>query len=261
LADGTPVFAAPIDQYPVIASSVSFEFPGYGVSLVGGDWAVFACAANSTTGRRPHPSQGAFFRVTNQSPVPLVESVSVTGYGTDSTPSGSTGGGNAANFTQQTDTNAYLGEFNVLPAPWPIPLPIANYHYYAIDSQGGSSGGPVIWDQTGFVVGINVAGGCFGAYGGAGTSTEHDPFEDALQSSPGVRTWYVDTHPYPQFVIPIKNGSIYYPFDKVADALDAVNAVSPGANVSIVAGTYNERLTISKPVTLTAPVGGVTIGQ
>jgi len=255
---GRLVFAAPIDQYPVIPSSVRWEFPGYVATFVGGDWAVFACGANSTTRLRPHQAQAAFFRVTNQSPPPAF-TVSVTGYGTDSTPPGSTGGENFRTVTQQTASGAYVGEFNVLPAPWPIPLPIGNYHYYPFDTEGGSSGGPVIWNQTGFVIGIHVAGGCFaGIPGGTGTSTEHDPLEFALQTFASPNTRYVDAAPYPQFIIPIKNGTIFYPHDRVREAVDGATA---GANISIVAGNYNEQLTISKSVTLTAPVGGVTIGR
>ena len=41
---------------------------------------------------------------------------------------------------------------------------------------------------------------------------------------------------------------------------EAVNEVSTGGIVSIVTGFYNETMTISKAMTITAPVGMVTIG-
>jgi len=262
LPDGTPVFANSLDQYPIVPASVVWSFPGNVASLVGGDWAVFACGANSTTRLGPHLAQRAFFRLTNQSPVPDVEEVRLTGYAVNSTPPGSSGGGNVRNLTQQTDLNWYAGEVGVLPPG--LPLPISDYHLYALAFRSGSDGSPVIWNGT-FAIGIHLWGGCIGRadwpIGGAtgiATSLEHDPLEFALQNFPGPNTWYVDAASYPQFVIPIKNGTVFYPYDKFGDA---VNAATPGATISIVAGTYNEQLTISKPVTLTAPVGGVTIGQ
>ena len=63
---------------------------------------------------------------------------------------------------------------------------------------------------------------------------------------------YVDRgHP-----IVSKDGTVFRPWDTVEEGITAATA---GATVSIVKGTYNESLTITKPVTLRAPVGVVTI--
>lgn len=259
-SDGSLVSSKPADQYPVDLSSIRWEFPGYVATLVGGDWAVFACRANSSTKLKPHQAQQGFFRLTNLAPFPppppFFEKVRITGYGADSVPVGSTGSENAFSYTLQTAVANYIGEFNILPALWPIPLPIGNYHYYDLDSRGGSSGSPLIWESTGFAIGINVAGDC--SLGAVATSTEHDPLELALQRFPGPNTVYVDAVPYPQFFpVTIKNGTIYYPHDKVSDAVDHATT---GATLSIVTGTYHEALHINKELTITAPVGPVTIG-
>jgi hypothetical protein len=249
-ADGRPLFSDPTDQYPIIPSSIRFEFPGFVHTAVGGDWAVFACGPNPITGLRPHIAQNAFFRLTNQGPLPG-EAVRVTGYGIDNTPPN-------RNQLQQTDAGPYLAEVGVLPAV--IPHPIGLYHVYTVDGPGGASGSPVMWEaRNRFAIGIHVAGGCFAEIDGTlGTSFESDPLESALQRFPGANTLYVDREPYPQFVITVKNGGIFYPFDRVAEA---VHAAQPGGIVSIVKGSYPEPVTLAKQLTLKAPVGTVTLGQ
>jgi hypothetical protein len=75
-----------------------------------------------------------------------------------------------------------------------------------------------------------------------------------MQSFPGINTVYVDKG----HAVASRNGSIFKPFNKVADGIEDVVS---GAAVSIVTGYYSETMTIAKPMTLIAPVGAVIIGK
>jgi hypothetical protein len=243
-ADGTPVAAAPNDQYPIDLSNVVWNFDGSGQGL-GKDWAIFACLPNSNTGLLPHQAQGAFFRMTREAP-PTDHDIRVTGYGIDSDPPGSTGDKNFQNVTLQTDAGSYVGERNSGANVW---------HEYVVDTRRASSGSPIIWRNYGFAIGIHTNGGCAPPdFGNNGTSFEHDPLENALQDFPGANTRYVD----PVSMAPTQDGTIFQPY---ATILQAVNGTPTGGQISIVAGPYDEQITIDQAVTLIAPVGTVTIGQ
>jgi len=245
-ANGTTVFANPNDQYPT--GNVAWNFDG--TSQLGRDWTVFACGANANTGLLPHQAQGAFFRMTREAPA-ANNTIRVTGHGTDNTPAGTTGGGNAQNRTQQTSTGTYSGESSSGADVW---------HRYAVDTTGGNSGSPIIWEANGFTIGIHTNGGCqsVGPGDNNGTSFEHDPLETALQNFPGANTVYVDNAAYPNLTSGARNGNIFQPF---ATVTNGVNGVPTGGTVGIVPGTYNDRLTINRAMTLRAPSGTVTIGQ
>ncbi len=236
LADGTPQFANPNDQYPIDLTSVVWNFDGEGQGL-GKDWAVFAALANTNTGLLPQHAQDAFFRMTRERPS-VGDTVRVTGCGAD---------GGVDNFTQQTDTGTYEGESSLDAAVW---------HEHRVDTQGGNSGSPIIWEaHPGFTIGIHTNGGCTDTGGAnAGTSFEHDPLEVALQGFHGPNTVYVDR----VSLAPVEDGTIFQPYDTV---LEAANGVPWGGIVSIVKGSYNETLVITRAMTLIAPVGHVTIGQ
>ncbi len=63
---------------------------------------------------------------------------------------------------------------------------------------------------------------------------------------------------YPNLTSGARNGNIFQPFATVAGGVDAVPTVG---TVNIVAGTYNDRRTINRAMTLRAPSGSVIIGQ
>jgi V8-like Glu-specific endopeptidase len=244
LSNGTPVFAHPNDQYPINLNRVSWHFDGEGQGL-GKDWAVFAVHPNSNTGLLPQQAQGAFFRMTRERPS-VGATIRVTGYGADNSPPGSTGGYNAQNYTEQTHTGPYQGEFSTGGNIW---------HEHRVDTTGGSSGSPIIWESTGFAIGVHTNGGCTTTGGAnAGTSFEHDPLEDGLQAFPGPNVIYVDL----VSIAPAETGSVLQPFNTV---LEAASTVPSGGLVSIVTGSYNEQITINRAMTLAAPVGGVVIGR
>ena len=243
-ASGGINFANPNDQYPIDVNSVEWHFDGSGQGL-GKDWAIFATGANANTGLLPHAAQGVFFRMTRESPS-VGATIRVTGFGYDDDPPGTTGFGNADSYTQQTHTGPYVGESSSGADFW---------HEHQVDTAGASSGSPIIWNSNGLVIGIHTNAGC-GVLSGAnaGTSFEHNPLEDAIQDFPGPNTVYVDK----VSAAPTENGTVFQPYDTV---LEAAGAVPAGGIVSIVAGSYDEHITINRAATLMAPVGTVTIGQ
>lgn len=246
-ADGQPVFSAADNQYPVDLDSVSWNFNGQGVAPFGSDWAVFRVNRNANTNRLPHHVYG-FFRTIVARPVDFM--IRITGYGGDQTPlgTGTPPGANAQSQTNQTSTGPYIGHLESEGG-------IA--YFYRTDSEGGNSGGPIIWEETGAAVGIHTNGGCNdeGA-GNSGTAFELETLERAIQIMPGTDTVYVDRLSASiQF---FETGAIFQPFDTVAEG---ISEVPKNGVVSIVEGTYDETLTIDHPMTLEAPVGVVTIGE
>jgi len=238
LCNGTPVFADPDDQYPVLIESIVAT-----TTAIGNDWAVYACGPNANTGRLPVHAQAAFLRPSR----PLGgTTTTLTGYGTDATPPGCTGGNNAQSQTQQSDTGPWMGE---------IVFGAENVEVdYACDSGVGSSGSPPIDAGFGVALGVHTAGQCALFGYNAGTGFENDLLEAALASFSGVGAVHVDaSHPALG-----EDGSVLEPFDTLAEG---VAAVAPGGDVILVAGSYDETASIAKPLTLRAPVGPVTIGR
>jgi V8-like Glu-specific endopeptidase len=234
--NGTTQFANPNDQYPINLNSVVRRFDGSG--NLGRDWALFGCNSNANTGLTPHQAQGDFFRLTNDAPA-AGATIRITGHGID---------GGAQNRTLQTSTGPYSGESNMNNTDF--------WHRYRVDSQAGNSGGPIIWEANGLAIGIHTNSGCSTDNNSAnnGTSFEVDALETALRNFSGNSPVHVDNgHP-----AQAKDGNIFRPF---ASVTAGVNAVATGGTVSIVAGTYSDKLTLSRPMTLRAPSGAVTIGQ
>ena len=264
-SDGTLNASVPEDQYPIDTSDVVWRFDGEGQGL-GKDWAVFGLNPNSTTQERAHIAQG-FFRMTRENPAfrilpPDFDIIRITGYGKDDTPTGTGGGRNSRNRTNQTSTGLYLGESSSGSNRW---------HKYSVDTEPANSGSPVIWNTDsstgnliGFTIGIHTNGGC-GADSGSnkGTSFEVNALEIAIRDFPGSNTVYADSisgHPAPS-----EDGSVFRPFNTVTEA---INAVANNGRISIVKGNYRQSAgnTFSagadgKAFTLTAPVGDVTIGN
>ena len=121
----------------------------------------------------------------------------------------------------------------------------------------GNSGSPIIAQGTDVTVGIHTNGGCSQS-GGAniGTSFENDGLETALRNFSGVGANVSHLDIGHVLAHPIDDGTVFRPFDTLAEA---VNSVPAGGVVSIVAGSYGGGITISKPMTLRAPVGPVTL--
>jgi hypothetical protein len=212
---------------------------------LGDDWAVFECLPNSNTGLLPVQAQGAFYRVSRDSNPTTVR---VTGYGEDDDPPGC---GtiipklNADNETLQTHSGPFNGEISMGPS---------NVHLrYTVDTRGGNSGSPVIVGDSTLTIGIHTNGGCDNVGYNSGTSFENDNLENTIETFFGAYVVYVDKgHPIIQ-----EEGKVFRPYDTVAEA---VTAVPSGGIISIVRGSYSDKITINKPVMLVAPVGTVIIG-
>ncbi len=153
----------PQDQYAVDPISRQFESGG-----VGSDWSYFGTFDNSTTGLSAATAQGAVFELLSAAPNfdPSIQ-IRITGHGVDSTPQ-------SHNGVQQT----HVG---------PVASITSTTVRYQTDTQGGNSGSPVIWEQTGQAVGIHTHGGC-GAGGGsnAGTNSGRLSLQNALANPQGV---------------------------------------------------------------------------
>ena len=244
LSNGTTIAADPDDQYPINTTSVVWRFDGEGQGL-GKDWSVFTVSENSNTGLTPFQAQGGFFRTSNENPA-LSNTIRITGMGLDNTPTGSGGGRNAQNFTNQTSTGGYVSE---------VTSGSNIYHQYAVDTTGGNSGSPIIWNSNGFTIGIHTNAGC-GVSSGAnnGTSFEVNALENAIDNHPGSNTIYADK----TRLGATEDGTIYHPHDTFNEA---VSTVPVNGKVSVVTGTYNDTGLYTKQMFVVAPVGSVLIGQ
>ena len=241
-SNGTTVMSLPQDQYPIDPASIVFFNDGGGA--IGNDWAVFDCFANTTTSLLPEHAQGAFYRMSRDD---APANIRITGYGTDSSPPGSTGNRNDDSQTEQTDTGGFVGED--VQASNDVVIE------YTVDTTGGNSGSPVINTTNALTIGIHTNAGCDppSGDGNNGTGFENDDLENAIQTFPGPNVVYADKdHP-----VALEDGGVFRPFDTIGEAVTAVPA---GGIVSIVTGSYDETLTINKAMTLTAPVGMVNIG-
>lgn len=242
LADGTQVAAAVQDQFPVLMGSVTWVNNGSGA-----DWGVARLGLNNL-GQSAHLRNG-FIRMTRELPS-AGALFRITGCGVDETPAGSTGGRNAQNQTLQTSTGGFFSESGSGGTAISVT--------YAVDTEPANSGSPIIWETNGFSVGIHAYGGCNANNTGvnSGTSFELDALENALAAVPGANCRYLDTVRAPGGV---EAGTVFYPHDTLAEA---VTATPIGGRISVVTGSYSAAgTTLTKPMTINAPVGAVTFGN
>lgn len=224
-SDGSINHPPPSDQYPVTESTVESVDGG-----IGTDWAVYDVGPSN--GKLPIERQTHFYRLTRDwSP----SDIRITGYGVDS---------GSDNQSQQTHSNTSLGEtYNG---------PNDVYWSYNTDTEGGNSGSPVIADgaSTKLAVGIHTHGGC----DNHGTSFEVNDLEASLDGFPGAGTEHVDNgHP-----VYSEDGGVMRPYDTFSEGL---SAASSGDVISVASGEYaTGAITISKAVTIEAPVGEVVLG-
>lgn len=249
-ANGNIVLAAPQDQYPVVAGSITSMNTGNG-----DDWAVFNVGRNANTNLLPVQAQNAFYRLTTDTTPVTIE---ITGYGVD---------GPAPCFGDRRQPGC------TIPAPTPVPRDANNQtqqtnagpsqgltdsHWeYEVDTQGGNSGSPIIENGTNWTVGIHTHGSgamCPTAYNG-GTAFNNAGLAAAISNFPGPNAIYVDQN-HPVNIL-LQAGTPFRPFKLVATG----HAGTPANGIlSIVAGSYNETLTLNRPMSVVAPVGAVIIG-
>lgn len=269
-ATGAPLAANPNDQYPILVSTVVWNFDG--VNSIGEDWAVFEVGPNSTTNLMPWEAYNLIgWRPSRENP-DADDTIRVTGCGVDNTPAGPGGAGapcctrdsmgnctfdcNSNHFTLQREDGPFdqqvMDSFNDISLE------------YSVDTMGGNSGSPVIWLSTSpdVAIGIHTNGGCTSGGGAnSGTAFEVDALEIAVRNVTSSAAKFVDAgHPY---AVSLGNGTIYRPYDTITEGL--VNVVNGGI-VSIVAGTYGSGVgstilagTDGKAFVIEAPVGSVVI--
>ncbi len=234
--DGTLVAAAPQDQYPINLANVQWRFDGDGQGL-GKDWCVFGVNRNANTGLLPHQAYGPPFRITRELPANGA-TIRITGFGTDA---------DSTNQTNQTATGPFSGESA---SGADIRLD------YAVDTEGGNSGSPAIWEDWNIAIGVHTNGGCTTSGGGnVATSFEVDALENAINSFPGAGSTHVDAgHPFPV----VENGSLMRPWNTF---MEGVGAVVTGATVSVFTGNYSVPAgsSIVRAMTISASVGPVTV--
>lgn len=152
--------AHPNDQY---AMEAFHQFLNGGV---GQDWSVSAAVRNSNTGLFPGQAQGSWYTVVLPPALAGGQEIRITGYGTGNGTSGSA----TWNQVQKTHVGPRLSTST------------ANALRYETDTTGGNSGSPVIWENTGDVIGVHTHGGCTATGGGnSGTSAARSDFIAARQ--------------------------------------------------------------------------------
>jgi len=247
LADGTPQFADPEDQYPIDQDSIlGFYGP------TGNDWGRFGCNRNANTGLLPVQAQNAFYRMSRDTTLAGAPTIRITGNGTDDTPL-------TRNRTQQTHSGSNVGETYISATQV--------YWEYQVDTEGGGSGSPIIVNGTTVSLGIHTTAGCDNPLtgdGNKGTSLENNDLESAVQTFPGPIVEYVDVgHP---FATSLGNGTALRPHNTVPEA---ISEIASGGIISIVKGNYTDAAgntpftagADGKAMTFQAPVGSVTIGN
>lgn len=155
----------PQDQYSVQSTSIQYTYGG-----IGNDWCYYGLYPNSITGLTPAQAQGSWFTLRSSPPAySSSHTIRITGHGTDSTPS-------THNQVQQTNSGPYYSFSGTTVR-------------YTVDTTGGSSGSPVIWDDTGEAIGVHTHGGCSTSqpYGANyGTGSNHSGWHAALASPKGL---------------------------------------------------------------------------
>ena len=246
LSNGATQSPGPNDQYTIDQTSIVFFNDGAG--QIGNDWALFRVNPNANTGLLPVQAYGGFYRVTHDHLPPTSgDNIRITGYGLDFDDL-------TFNQTLQTHIGPFVSE--TIEAGNDVVL------RYQVDTEGGNSGSPVIVRDIGgsHTIGIHTNAGCGNFLGlptgsNSGTSFENNDLENAINTASGSTTEYVDG----AHVSPTESGTVFHPWDTVAEA---ASAVPSGGTVAIVQGTYTAAGLVidgTKGFTITAPVGTVTL--
>jgi V8-like Glu-specific endopeptidase len=150
------------DQYATDPASLQSN----GGQGVGNDYAYFGCFANSNTGLTPAQAQGAVYQLAQPPASTTGNNIRITGYGTD---------GGTSNQVQQTHVGPFVNNSGTQVG-------------YVTDTTGGNSGSPVIWEETGFAIGIHTHGGCNtdGSGNNWGTGTNNSGLQALLANPLGV---------------------------------------------------------------------------
>jgi hypothetical protein len=163
-AGGAIQHPGPEDQYAVDVSSIQFAY-----GFDGNDWCYFGTFANTQTGLTALEAQNAFHVLADTPPPVAGQTIRVTGYGLDDSPS-------EWSQVQQTHAGPYV-EFSA-----------TDYFVrYQVDTRPGSSGSAVVDEQTGEAIAIHTSDGCEVVDGAnLGTGVNNPGFQFALINPQGV---------------------------------------------------------------------------
>ncbi len=158
---GGLVFPGPEDQYSIDTSSRQSS-TGFG-----NDWQYFGIFANTTTGLTAFETQGDAFDLASPPPT-SGNTIRITGHGTDSTP----------NLTYNQKQQTHSGPFTSNGTPL----------QYKVDTTGGNSGSPVIWEEGNVAIGVHTNAGCStsGSGSNSGTNINVGSLQLALANPIGV---------------------------------------------------------------------------
>ena len=159
---GSLVHPGPQDQYSVESASVQDYY-----YTIGNDWAYFGTHPNSQTGLTAREAQGDEFTIVQPPAFSAGQQIRITGYGVDY---------NDNIYTQVNQTNSG----NRISASGTIVE-------YTVDTEGGNSGSPVIFESTGEAIGIHTNGGCSPpSQGNTGCGLNNSGVQTALANPLGV---------------------------------------------------------------------------
>ncbi|MEW6071284.1 MAG: PKD domain-containing protein [Planctomycetota bacterium] len=161
-SSGTIRHPGPEDQYSVDPASRLYTYTG-----IGNDWCYFGVFPNSVTGLTPRQAQGSDFHVTAPPSYASGQQIRITGYGVDyNNPTYSQ--------VQQTHSGSRINASGTVVE-------------YLVDTEGGNSGSPVIFESTGDAIGIHTNGGCSPPNSGnLGTGANNTGLQTALANPAGV---------------------------------------------------------------------------
>jgi len=154
----------PSDQYMIDTSSRQWVDEG-----IGNDWGYFGVLPNSETGLTPFEAQGTRYVLASNVPsLRQTQTITITGYGTDSTPLEHT-------QVQQTNSGPYRDFFGTTVQ-------------YEVDTTGGNSGSAVEDLSGGRAIGIHTHSGCnlLPAPHNSGTALNNFGLQLALRTPQGV---------------------------------------------------------------------------
>ncbi|MFT7464936.1 MAG: hypothetical protein ACI9EF_003296 [Pseudohongiellaceae bacterium] len=158
---GGLVFPGPEDQYAIDTSSFQSN------NAFGNDWQYFGTFANTTSGLTAFEAQGDAFDLMSP-PSTSGNTIRITGHGTDNSP----------NLTYNQKQQTHVGPFTSSGSPL----------QYKVDTTGGNSGSPVIWEEGNVAIGVHTNAGCSttGSGSNQGTSITVGALQNALANPIGV---------------------------------------------------------------------------
>ncbi len=152
----------PEDQYPIDNTSRQWTSGG-----IGNDYGYLGTFPNANTGLTAYEAQGfVSYVLETEAPSGSGQDIRITGYGTSNVC--------VLNQRQKTHVGPYSGESGTR-------------LQYRVDTTGGNSGSPVIFEDTGNVIGVHTHGGCQNGGGAnSGTSVQQSGWLGARANPEGV---------------------------------------------------------------------------